>query len=252
MTWNSTLGLISTIALFLPIILILTLKLGAYRSFPALLFYYALVFVYNLMTEGYIRADENVIHYWGLGNNLLDTPLMLWFLTYFSTSIPFTKRMKLGIALFVVFEIIVVAVNGMTLDTVTIIMAPGLAFVIGFCLYFFVRQSRITIVHRKAAGKALITASLVFAYGCYSIIYLLYYVLKTKEVENTFLIYFLVTTISSALMCSGILIERKRIQKLNELKIARKELTAIYNEPATKSTTSLKAAILDFDRDQWN
>jgi hypothetical protein len=252
MTWNSTMGFISTIALFLPVLLILTLKLGAYRSFPALLLYYIFVFVYNLMTEGYINADANLTRYWGLGNNLLDAPLLLWFLTYFSTSSLFAKRMKWGIAAFVLFEVIVITIKGLNIEAVTIIMAPGLTSVIVFCLYFFVRQSRITIVHHKAAGKALITAALVFAYGCYSIIYLLYYVIKTKEVENTFLIYFLVTTLSSALMCAGILIERKRVQKLNELKIARKELSDIYKESPTKTATSLKAAILDFDRDQWN
>jgi hypothetical protein len=252
MNWNSTMGLISTIALFLPIVLILALRLGTYRSFPALLFYYVSVFVYNLFTVGYIHGGADMVHYWGLSNNLLDTPLMLSFLTYFSTSAAFTRKMNWGILGFVVFEIIVITIKGLNIDATTIIMAPGLIAVIAFCLYFFVRQSRITIVHRKASGKALITAALVFAYGCYSIIYLLYYVLKTKEVENTFLIYFLVTTISSLLLCTGILIERKRVLKLNELKIARKELSDVYKESTTKTAPSLKTAILDFDQEQWN
>jgi len=252
MTWNSTMGFISTIALFLPIFLILLFKLGSYRSFPALMIYYISVFVYNLMTEGYVHTNSGITYYWGLSNNLLDAPLMLTFLSYFSPSSLFTKRMRIGIIAFILFEIVVIAIKGLNVDSVTIIMAPGLASVIVLCLYFFVRQSRITIVHHKAAGKALITAALVFAYGCYSIIYLLYYIIKTQEVENTFLIYFLVTTISSVLMCAGIAIERKRVRKLNELKIARKELSDIYKDNPTKTATSLKAAILDFDREQWN
>jgi hypothetical protein len=51
-------------------------------------------------------------------------------------------------------------------------------------------------------------------------------------------------------MSIGIFIERKRVQKLNELKTTRKELSEIYNE--TKTAAPLKAAILDFDKDQWN
>ncbi len=250
MTWYSVMGFISTIALFLPVFLILVFRLGAYRSFPALMIYYFLVFVYNLLSEGYIKTDNEITHNWGLFNNLLDAPLMLWFLMYFSTSPVFTKRMRLIIFLLLAFDATVVALRGLTVEAITIIMAPGLLTVISFCLYFFIRQSRITIMHRKATGKALITASLVFAYGCYSIIYLLYYVLKTREVDDTFLVYFLVTIISSVLMCSGIVIERKRVQKLNELKITRKELSTLYTE--SKKAAPLKAATLDFDREQWN
>lgn len=251
MTWNSILGPISTIALFLPVILLLTFRLGAYRSFPALIIYYASVFTYNVLSEGYIKTNDEITRYWGLINNLVDAPLMMWFLTYFSPSQGFTKGMRWLIVSFVAFEVIVIALVGLTLNAMTIIMAPGLLMVLSFCLYFFIRQSRITIVHRKATGKALISAALVFAYGCYSFIYVIYYIIKTKEVDNTILIYFLVSTLSSLLICSGIVIERKRIQKLNELKITRKELSSIYKE-TTNTNPPYKAAMLDFDRDQWN
>ena len=105
MTWNSTMGLISTLALILPVILVLTLRLGKYKAFPVLIAYYFLLFIYNLMTEGYINANEDVAFYWGLANNLLDAPLMILFLSYFSTSQKFTKKLRVLIALFVGFEI---------------------------------------------------------------------------------------------------------------------------------------------------
>jgi len=223
-------GLVSSTALFLPIILILILRLGWYRSFPALLAYYIIVFTYNLLTEGYIKANNNVIYYTGLGNNLLDAPLMLYFLTYFSATARFTKRMQVVILLFIAFEIAMIMLRGFNISSLTIIMGPGLLIVFSFCLHFFIRQSKIAVIHGKATGKALIVSSLLFAYGCYGIIYLMYYVFKTKDIANTFLIYFLVTTFSSLLMCAGIFIERKRVQKLAELKITRKELSVIYNE----------------------
>lgn len=260
MTWNSTMGLISTLALILPVILVLTLRLGRYKAFPALITYYFLLFTYNLMTEGYIKADDDVIFYWGLANNLLDAPLMILFLSYFSTSLVFTKKLRLLIALFVAFEIAVLSIKGINTEAITIILGPGILIVLSLGLYFFIKQTKIAITHRKATGKALICAALLFAYGCYAIVYLIYYVFKAhieesgkisqEYVADTFLVYFFVTTLSSLLMCVGIVVERKRIQKLNELKVTRKELSTIYTD--TKTAAPVRTAMLDFDKELWN
>jgi hypothetical protein len=249
MNLNSTLGLISTIALFLPLLMILVLRLGAYKTFPALFVYYAIILAYNMMSAGYINVDSKVVHYWGLGNNLLDVPLILTFLLYFSTSARFARRMKQVILAFILFELIVLGVMGITVNAITIILAPGLIISIGFCTMFFIRQTKITISHQKATGKALIAAALLFAYGCYAILYLIYYVIKTDYVADTFIIYFLVVTISSILVGAGIFMESKRIRHVNELKIMRRELSDIYGNEKPKN---LKPAMLDFDRDQWN
>jgi hypothetical protein len=250
MTWNSVMGLISTFALFLPIFFILALRLGGYKSFPALLIYYISVFVYNLFTEGYIKAPANFIHYWGLSNNLLDAPLMLSFLTYYSTSPVFTRRIKITLGAFLLFELGVLLAEGLNVNAITIIMGPGLLLVFGLCLSLFIRQTKITIMHRKATGKAFIAAALLFAYGCYTLIYLMYYVFRTPHVDDTFLVYFLVVTFSSLLMCTGVIIEKKRVQKLHELKTTRKELSDIYKD--TKKAAPAGTAMLDFDREQWN
>lgn len=251
MTWNSIMGIISSAALLCPVLIILILRLGSYRTFPALLIYYTSVFIYNLFTEGYIPADTNIIRYWGLANNFLDAPLMLTFLLYFSTSPLFTKRIRILIAGFILFEVAVAATVGFNTDAVTIILGPDIAVMIVLFLYFFIRHTKIAVTNRKAFGKAIISAALLFAYGCYGIIYVMYYIFKTPFVEDTFLIYFLVTTISSILITTGIFIEEKRIRKLNELKLTRRELTDVYaNEK--KTVPQRRTAMLDFDREQWN
>ncbi len=250
MTWNSVMGFVSSIALFLPICFLLFFRLGGYKSFPALLAYYSIVFAYNLLTEGYISVSNEIVDNWNICNNLLDAPLMMLFLTYFSTSASFTRKMNFTIVALVLFELGVVLGVGFNTKAVTIFLGPALLTVFAFCLHFFVRQTKIAIVHHKGMGKAIIAASLLFAYGCYAIIYLMYYVFKTPYVADTFLVYFLVATFSSLLMCAGIIIERKRVQKLNELKITRKELSVIY--PETKTAAPLRTAMLDFDKDQWN
>jgi len=164
MNWNTVMGLVSTVALTLTIIMILATKLGSYRSFPFLLAYYAIATSYNILTEGYITAPESFVQYFGITNNLLDAPLMLFFLTYFSTSPSLSKKMKWLAALFVAFEIVILSIYGVTVEAITITLGPGLLLVFGFSAYFFVRQTRITIMHQKAGGKALIISSLIFAY----------------------------------------------------------------------------------------
>ena len=104
--WNHIMGIISTAALFLPIALILVLRMGRYRTFPVLIAYYIFAFANNVVEEGYIAAGNNTVKYWGLANNLLDVPLMLFFLIYFCTSALQAKRMKaiiLGFVLFFIF-----------------------------------------------------------------------------------------------------------------------------------------------------
>jgi len=259
MTWNSIVGLISSLALFVPIIFIIGLRLSFYRSFPALLFYYIVVIGYNALTQGYIKAGDSFIFNYGLFNNLVDAPVMLYFLTYFSTSAINTRFMKRLLLLFVSFEVILIAIIGFNVKSVTIIMAPGLIMVLSFCIHFFIRQTKITIMHHKATGKAIIAAGLLFAYGCYSIIYLMFYVFKThiengivkqKEVEDTFLVYFLVNTFSSLLIGAGIIIEKRRIHKLNELKKTRKELSIVYKDAVSNKPSKIIA--LDFDKENWN
>ncbi len=250
MNWNTVMGLVSTIALSIPIITILATKLTTYRAFPALLAYYVIVMGYNLLTEGYINVNPEFIRIYGITNNLLDAPLILTFLTYFSTSATLTKRMQILTAAFVAYELVAVAVYGFSVKAITVIMGPGLLLILFFSGMFFFRQTRITIMHQKATGKAMMIGSILFAYGCFSIIYVMYYLLKEQNVADTFLVYFMVSTFSSLLLSAGILIERKRVQKLTELKITRKELSDLYGEK--KTAAPLKTAVFDFDREQWN
>ena len=167
--------------------------------------------------------------------------------------------MRLLILSFVLFEIIIVLLMGFSKQAITITLAPGLAIVFGFCLYFFIRYAKLAITHSKATGKAFISASLLFAYGCFFILYLMFYVFETQGVgENineqyvadTYLVYFFTATFSSVLMCAGIFFESKRVQKLHELKITRKELSMIYD--GTKKAAPFRTALLDFDRDSFN
>ncbi|MFI5129227.1 MAG: hypothetical protein ACHQFX_04520 [Chitinophagales bacterium] len=240
MNWFDVVGMISTVSLFLPILFIVTFRLAWYKSFPALLVYYTITFGFNLLSIDFFKADKNFIYYYGVANNLLDAPLMLSFMTYFSKTALFRKKMKMVIPVFLLFELIVIAIYGFNIGAAIIVLGPGLLLVLGFSLLFFIHQAKITIVHQKAAGKALIVASLLFAYGGYSFVYVVYYLLKTPYKTDTFLVYYLISIISSVLIAIGIMYERKRVRELMELQTARKELKVIYGRAEVKKTALSK------------
>ncbi|MBL7744736.1 MAG: hypothetical protein JNN00_14790 [Chitinophagaceae bacterium] len=228
MTWFSAMGLITAIALFLPIVIILTLRLAWYKSFPALLIYFLLVSVHIFLSLDFIKANRNIIQYYGVFNNFIDAPLMLTFMTYFSKTATFRNRMRVVIIALILFEVVIIAVFGFNRNSVVIAMAPGLSLVLAFSLIFFIHQVKIAVVYQKAAGKAFMTAALLFAYGGYSFIYVAYYLIKTPDRADIQLMYYLVTIFSSLLVATGVLIERRRVKQLNELKITREELKVIY------------------------
>ena len=229
MSWFNVVSLISIISLFLPIIIMLALRLAWYKTFPALLVYYFLVSTYNLFSLDFIKADSRFLHYYGIFNNLLDAPLMLSFMTYFSQTASFRKKMKLVIPIFILFELVVIAIYRFDLNEAMVIaIGPGLLLVLIFSLLFFIHQAKITVIHQKAAGKALISAALLFAYGGYSFIYVVYYLNKTPYKTDAQIVYFLVTTFSSIMLVTGVFFERRRVRQLTELKITREELKVIY------------------------
>jgi hypothetical protein len=241
MTWFEVMGIISTGTLFLPIIIIFALRLAWYKSFPALLVYYAMVASQNFLSLAFVNVNKDFVRDYGVITNFLDAPLMLGFLTYFSKTASFRKKMKLVIPIFVLFELIVIAAKGFDIyPAMIIILPPGLLLVLYFSATFFIHQAKITIMHQKALGKAFIVASLLFAYGGYSFIYVVYYLLKTPYKTDTYLIYYLVSIFSSLLLATGIIFERRRVSQLAELQTARQELKIVYGRADTETAAPKK------------
>ena len=238
-------GILSTLALFAPVAIIAMMRIYGHRSFIALFFYYLVAAVYNLMTEKIIPLDSDYVTFFGVIANLLDAPLVLLFLMYFSPSAAFSKRILGLIVLFLIYEITIIAIFKMTKVAVTYFEGPGIFLILCVSLIFFLRQVRVTIMHRRATGKALMISSILWAYGCYGVIYLIFYVLKSESNETSFLVFFIVSTFSSLMMSAGLIIEKNRIIKLKELKTTRKELSVIFgnNKAAHERAALLKKII---------
>ena len=245
------LAFIATIASFLPIAVVLYQRLGTYKSFPAVIAYFIPVFLYNLMVDEYIHVNENVILATGFAINLLNAPLMLLFLSYFSTSSLFAKRLRWFTVIYILFEIVMVVVFGFNFSTITIILGPGLFVVFSLIVYLFYKHSKVVVRNKKALGKCFMLGGLLFGFGLYVILYLLIYITKSQEVKYTMFLYNLNLTISTIALCIGIVYERKRIDRLMEVKLVRKELNEI-NKHEKRVIRVSNTPLLDFDRELWN
>jgi hypothetical protein len=231
-------GLISTIALLAPVITILSLRLAGYKSFPALLAYFLVVFSYNMLTWDFIHLNKDFIYYFGVLNNFLDAPLMLIFMSYFSQTASFRKKMFIAVPILIVFDIVIIILNGFNIESATIALGPGLAIIMVYAILFFIRQAKLTIIHQKALGKACMVAALLFAYGGYTFIYIVYYLMKTPHKADTYVVYYLITFCSSLILATGIYLEKRRVNVLAEIKTTREELKMIYGGVERAATSN--------------
>ena len=231
MNSHSLLGIISSIALFVPVVLILVLKLFSNRSFLALALCYFIVGVQNLLRQSVFGIPKLIYQSMSIVDNILDAPLMLLFLTFFSTSALMTKRIRTCIYIFLAFETIILAIFGFNVKTVRIILGPDIAVIAAISFSFFMRYVRLSVSHAKNLGKAFMAASVFISYAIFSIVYIFYYLAKNEQYQgDAELVYYLVSILSAILMTIGILVENKRFKKLGELKHTRKELATIYGE----------------------
>lgn len=231
MNWVHTMNIIATVALFLPVAAILILRLSLYRTFPVLLFYYAFAFFYNLLLLGYFNGIPNHIKSdIAVTNNLLDGPLVLSFFTYLC----YTKKQKQLIRKLVGFLLVLcvlgVVLEGYTDDGARIALGPSVAFILYFSFKFFNHYTKLIIRKPNVTGKTIMAAAFIFCYCIYAIIYILFYVLKIKAVEETFLVYFLATIFAAGAMATGIFIEGKKVRRIREVQVMRKEMAALYAE----------------------
>jgi len=214
-----------------PVVLILVLKLFSNRSFLALAICYFIVGVQNLLRQSVFGVPKVIYQSMSLVDNILEVPLMLLFLTFFSTSVLMTRRIKTCIYVFIGFEAIILAIFGFNVKAIRIILGPDIALIVAISFSFFMRYVRLSVSNSKSIGKAVMAASVFISYAIFSIVYIFYYLAKNEQYQgDAELVYYLVSILSAILMTIGILVENKRFKKLGELRHTRKELATIYGE----------------------
>ena len=228
MNWNAFIGIAATLSMFLPVAAIIYYKLYQHRSLAFLLFSYVSTAIYNLMSEGVIPAPAAFQNAYGIINNYLDIPLMLTALLFFCPIRQKQRTVHIVTGSFLAYELVIAIIFGLHAKAVVYIMGPGLLLILLYTFYLFLRHIKITVEFGKNAGRTIMLASILFAYGCYALVYYFYYIQYTQAVSDVFLLYYIGVFVSSVVMTIGIHLIRRRLKELEEIKNTRRELAMFF------------------------
>ena len=222
-------GIVSACVQLLPVAIILVCRLYGNKSLIALLISYSLNALYNLMQEGVLPSSKSVVERLGSVVNYLDIPLMLVIMLFFSNNKGKQKIIYGSIGVFVLYEIALTLLTGFNFTTGIYITGAGILLMMVYSMYLFGQYVKLTIEKNKAWGRTLMVTSILFSYSCYGLIYFIYYIQKTSAVADVFIIYYIVSIISSMLMSMGLLWVYNRSKQIKEVQLTRKELALFFN-----------------------
>ena len=228
MNWNALPGIACILSFFFPVGVIIYNRFYTQRSLAALLIYYVMATLENLMSQGLFPVSENFSNLFGILTHYFEIPLLLTALLFFC---PNKQKKKIITALtlsFIVYEFAVTCIHGFTHEAIVYIKGPGLCLILVYTFFLFVWQVKFSIMHGKNQGRTFMLASLLFAYACYALIYYFNYIQKTPYKDDTRLLYYISFFIASNLMGIGLHLMRKRIKELQSLKVTRKELALFF------------------------
>jgi hypothetical protein len=229
MNVNSFLGILCAVAFLIPALIILSSRLLINISLVALVVYFLLVTTWTLMAEKVIIVDREAQRSLGIISNYLDVPLMLISMLMFCTEKSKKRFIITAIIAFSIYELIILFQYKLSSLSSKYIMGPGIILILLFSLYFFINNIKNTIIQGKGVGKTLMITSILFAYGCYFIVYLFTYIQKTSARQDVFIIYYLTSIIFSAVMSVGLIWIKKRLREIKEVQITRRELNVFFN-----------------------
>ena len=225
----SVTGLLSTCAFLIPVFLILFYRLFLNKSLMALLIYFVLTAMHNFMTLKVLTVPKELARGIGVAINYLDAPLMFTVLLFFCTAGWQRKGLLLSIVIFIGYELVVSGIYGFNATSLVYIMGPAILILGVYAGYFFTRAVKLSIQKNKAFGKTFMITSILFAYGCYAMVYCFYYLQKSPAVADVFLIYYISSFLASCLMGIGLYRYNKRFAQLKEVQVMRRELRVIFH-----------------------
>jgi len=238
------LNLLTTIALIVPITIILFSRLLTKKTFAFLMVYYLSTFAFNLMVIEFIKVSPQVISFSAIINNLLDGPLMLSFMILLGYNSKEKKTIKVLIAVLLVYNLTVLSITGFTHTTIRISLGPSLLICLVLSIRYFIYYSRINLRRSGSDnGQTLISGALAASYSAYMFIYLIYYVFQTNPIIDAYIVYCLLTIFSVGCISIGLYKKILRWRKIEEVQLMRKELAVLYegekNNPNRKKARSL-------------
>ena len=211
-SWIYWFGIVTITCMLLPVVVMLAKKQFT-PGVIALSIYFLSTFIYNLLLIVFPDFPKEIRRNIGISNNILDTPLMLLFLSQFTFNPGIKKLMRNALVAFMIFELCIIVVYGFSVKAISIFSGPGLLLILSFSFYFFTRHIRLAITQRVDIPKTMMISGILFAYAVYFMVYLFYYILETPHKTDALIIYFLASIVASILLSAGLIREKNAVRK---------------------------------------
>lgn len=230
MNLNLIAGTAATVALFIPVLLILAGRLFTNGSLLSLFIYYLFTGLYNLIELGVIRLAPLLRRNGAVAFNYLDAPLMLIVLLFFCNEKWKRSLVLATLMFFTLYEVLIGLHFGLDVQSSVYLLGPGILLVLGFSIYFFAYYGKMCIVQNRGTGKTLMLVSILFSYGCFLVLYYLDYLQHTSARADIFLIYYISIFLSAVTMSIGLIWIIKRTRAMKELQLTRRELALFFDK----------------------
>ena len=192
---------------FVPALIVLLKKLWQATPFQ----FFAIYWIINGLMNIMLLADglsKRFVEVASVIYNALDIPMMTAILYLATASLLLKKFIRIGLGLFVVFEISCLLQSGLRYDALKYVMGVGLIFIMIVIIWQISLYLQQVMHATREKAWLLIHGSLLFQYGTYIVIYIFDYFLQDVA-DNTdkFLIYYISTLISLGIACSGLVLK---------------------------------------------
>jgi len=197
---------ITMVFLLLPLLAIIYKRKHWHNSFLSLLICLLLLVFTSLISSGIIAVSEETIFTVNTISALIQPPLVLLFMTYFTNQEQVKKSMRFTVTILLITGILILTRGDFQDIANPVILGLGLLLVNIFSFYFLILQIKASVTLRGETGKAFIVSGIVFAYSCYSFIFVVNYFFNSNNRQDLFTLFEISTFIFAFLAMVGILL----------------------------------------------
>lgn len=214
---------------FVPALIVLLKKLWQATPFQYFAIYWIINGLMNIMLLMKKGLNKQFIEVIIVIYNTLDIPMMVGILYLAAFSPALKKFIRIGMAIFIVFEIFCLARGGLQYEALKYVMGVGLLFIMTIIIWQISLYLQQVVHATREKALLLIHGALLFQYGTYIVVYIFdYYLDNVAATMDKFLIYYISTILSIGIGSSGLLL--KGLHKLPSTTALRKSFWAESQE----------------------
>lgn len=201
---NPTLQLISALVVLIPVAIIFVKQKGSNKYFLSLAAANLLFFVSTSLLNNYVSLPEKTSTLLSTISNVMQAPLTLIFLLYFTKNSKIVKGIRVSLAFVLGISVISIGLSSYNLQSTLNLMSLGTVPVFIFSSILFVQFVKSSIYEQKETNKAFMLSAVVFAYGSYMLLLGLNMISPAKHGADIQSLFGLITIISTAFVSISI------------------------------------------------